>query len=133
MVRVGRRPLMGWFRDRSRPAACVALLALVLQLALSFGHVHFGHVHLAQADHPAVAAVDIAGHEGTPQQPGNDHQGEYCAVYAVLTLLGGAQVATAPVVQAPASAAATDAPTAAETVRFGRQHSAYQSRAPPRA
>jgi hypothetical protein len=124
---------MGWFRERSRPAACVALLALVLQLALSFGHVHFGHVHLAQADHPASTAADVAGHKGTPQQPGNDHQDNYCAVYAVLTLLGGAMVATAPIVPAHAALAAPEVPAATEAVRVGPPHRAYQPRAPPRA
>jgi hypothetical protein len=118
---------MGWLRERSRPAAWIALLALVLQLALAFGHVH------SKADHPAAAVANVAGHEGKPQQPGDDHQDSYCAVYAVLTLLACAQVATAPVVPAQVALAAPVVPAATGAVRVGPPHRAYQSRAPPRA
>ena len=35
---------MRWFRTRSRWGSCLALVALALQLALSFGHIHLKDV-----------------------------------------------------------------------------------------
>jgi hypothetical protein len=64
---------MGWFRSRARWGSYLALFALAVQLALSFGHVHLeggapvsGHASALFAVHPsnaAAAAVDPAGKE----------------------------------------------------------------------
>jgi DUF2946 family protein len=63
---------MGWFRSRSRWGSYLALFALVVQLALSFGHVHLeGGAPVSGASalfavHPSnasAAAVDPAGKE----------------------------------------------------------------------
>jgi hypothetical protein len=127
VVGVVKRPLMRWFRVRSRPAAYLALFALLLQLALSFGH-----VHLAHANHPGVAAAEgIAGQNAVPQQPDADHDEYYCAIYAFLALLTSAQIAIAPTVPVPATLAVADAPGVAKAARLGPRRGAFQSRAPP--
>jgi hypothetical protein len=89
---------MYWFRTRLRLGSCVALLALALQLVISFGHVHVGALH---AQSPAsVEATDNTpfappGHDG-PDSP--DH---YCAICAVIHLAGTLTLAEPPSIPLP--------------------------------
>src|SRR5262245_50865456 len=91
---------MGWFRSRSRWGSYLALFALVVQLALSFGHVHLeggapvsGHAPALFAVHPAsaaAAAVDPAGKEFPALA--DDH----CPICTLIHLAGALVPATAP-------------------------------------
>ena len=120
-----------WWRAHRRLGGRVALFALLLQFALSFGHVHFAH---ADRGDPAVAPASEA--QGTsaaeqPQHPGDDHDSHYCAIYAILALLTGAQTAAAPVIATPVVHAITMAPMAVPSVRLVARRASFQSRAPP--
>jgi hypothetical protein len=121
---------MGWFRGRSRLGVWVALVAIALQLALSFGHVHseaFSHAS-------EIAVLTANGpHNGQPDGPTAPHEHEYCSIYAVLSLLAGAQTADAPAIPVPAATAAVILVAEPETVRAIRGRTAFQSRAPPLA
>ena len=91
---------MDWFRSRSRWGSYLALFALVVQLALSFGHVHIeggapvaGHASALFAVHPANAAtiaVDPAGQEFPALA--DDH----CPVCTLIHLAGALVPAAAP-------------------------------------
>jgi hypothetical protein len=91
---------MGWFRSRSRWGSYLALFALVVQLALSFGHVHLeggtpivGHASALFAVHPsnaAAAAVDPAGKEFPALA--DDH----CPICALIHLASALVPAAAP-------------------------------------
>jgi hypothetical protein len=92
---------MAWFRSRSRWGSYVALFALAVQLALSFGHVHIEdgapvarHASALFAVHPsntlAAAAVDPAGKE-FPALP-DDH----CPICTLIHLAGTLAPVTAP-------------------------------------
>src|SRR5262245_59101175 len=90
---------MGWFRSRSRWGSYLALFALVVQLALSFGHVHLeggapvaGHASALFAVHPsnAAAAVDPAGNEYPALA--DDH----CPICTLINLTGTLVPATTP-------------------------------------
>jgi DUF2946 family protein len=90
---------MGWFRSRSRWGSYLALFALVVQLALSFGHVHVeggapvsGHASALFAVHPsnAAAAVDLAGKEFPALA--DDH----CPICALIHLASALVPAAAP-------------------------------------
>jgi hypothetical protein len=119
---------MGWFRRRCRLGGWVALVALTLQLALSFGHVHgedLGHA-------TEIAALTADGSDGGhPDSPAGHHDHNYCAIYAVLGLLTGAQTADAPALPPPALAAAATIVAEPETIRAVPGRTAFQSRAPP--
>jgi hypothetical protein len=121
---------MGWFRRRCRLGGWVALAAIALQLALSFGHFHSGALgHAAE-----VAAVAVDGSDrGQPDGPAAPHEHEYCPIYAVLSLLAGAQTADAPALPMPAVAAAATLVAEPGTTRAVRGRPAFQSRAPPLA
>jgi hypothetical protein len=103
----------------------VALFALALQFALSFGHVHA--LHTSQPTASLTAQAD----DGS-SPPGN-HDDDYCSICAVLVLLTNAQTASAPVVVSPVVLAAAEQPSLPETVLSGLQRVAFRSRAPPQA
>jgi Protein of unknown function (DUF2946) len=91
---------MGWFRSRSRWGTYLALFALAVQLALSFGHVHLesgapvaGHASGLFAVHPSnasAAAVDPAGKESPA------HADDCCPICTLIHLAGALEPATAP-------------------------------------
>jgi hypothetical protein len=120
--------LMHGLRAHRRPGALVALFALLLQLALSFGHLHIAHAD--QPGFPAVAASD-PGSTPQPQHPDHDHDAQYCAIYAILALLTGAQAAAAPAVAMPATYATAVLADASMGVRLVARLDAFRSRAPP--
>jgi Protein of unknown function (DUF2946) len=129
---------MGWFRSRARWGSYLALFALVVQLALSFGHVHLeggalvaGHASALPGIHPstaAAAAVDPAGKE-TPALA-DDH----CPICALIHLAGALVPATAPAVS---RLAVFDRVAFAVAVEFDltkpHYHSPLGARAPPLA
>ena len=119
---------MGWFRGRSRLGGWVALVAIALQLALSFGHVH--HEALGHASEMAALSVDGAD-GGPPENPAAPHEHGFCSIYAVLSLLAGAQTADAPALPMPAVAAPVTLVAEPGTIRAVRSRTAFQSRAPP--
>jgi len=120
---------MGWFRKRSRFGGWVTLVALALQLALSFGHVH-GEAFGRGSE---IAALTVDGSRGgQPDGPATPSDQDYCAVCAVLSLLAGAQPADAPALPMPEVTAVT---VVAEPGPIGAvlDRTAFQSRAPPLA
>ena len=121
---------MAGLRLRSRPAAVVALLALLLQLALSFDHVHLAHADWAAAA-IAAATSDFAVIASPPQRGSDEDPDDYCSTCAILALLTGSQIAVAPVLAAPAVHTIAVAPIVAVAVRLVRRHDAFRSRAPP--
>jgi hypothetical protein len=111
---------MHWFRSHRR-WGWLALLALVLQLGLAFGHVHGAH-----ESHPA-AVHSVNGSHTDPGDLGDD----YCATCAILALLTTSQIASAPIVPAPAVFASPEVAKTGAPRRVGLSRTAFQSRAPP--
>lgn len=102
----------------------MALLALVLQLGLSFGHVHGLHADRA-------AAWTVAGQPNAG--PANSDDGDYCATCAILAMLSGAQTASAPAVVLPVTVPSASRLAPPETILFETRRTAFRSRAPPQA
>jgi hypothetical protein len=129
---------MGWFRSRSRWGSYLALFALVVQLALSFGHVHLeggtpisGHASALLGVHPAstaAAVVDPAGKE-TPALAD-----DRCPICTLIHLAGALVPATTPTVS---RLAVIDRVPFAAAVEFDLTNPHYYSplgaRAPPLA
>src|SRR5262245_36804016 len=89
---------MGWFRSRSRWGSYFALLALAVQLVLSFGHVHLegsipGHASALFAVHPANAAAAAAVNPSGKHLPAQAD--DRCPICALIHL-AGALVPTTP-------------------------------------
>jgi hypothetical protein len=137
---------MKWFRKNIKTGSRLALFALAIQFALSFGHFHgiaaqaapAIQAGLSQADLAhigAVAAPDAtteAAQKQPPSTPDSDQQpADACAICAVIALAGNVLFATPPVLQLPQAVEFLYRTTDAEFIHLGAVHPAFQSRAPP--
>ena len=122
---------MIWCRSHGRLWGVAVLLALTLQIALSFGHEHSFNTHFA----PAAALAGTGGSASPPSPADGTHQHDenYCAIYAILALLTGAQSAHAPTVAPPAVPIPADIVFASEARRVCSSRTPYRSRAPPQS
>ena len=126
---------MGWFRTKRRFGSRLALLALAVQLILSFGHIHKEDIFGAAGISAQVAKLDAAaGGQPSPSDQPVNHAGDYCGICATMHLLD------ASVLGAPPQTAAE--PFAFQTIEHNSQAAAlftasrwppFQSRAPPLA
>ncbi|MDD1532594.1 MULTISPECIES: DUF2946 domain-containing protein [unclassified Bradyrhizobium] len=132
---------MKWFRSNIRHGARLALFAMLVQFALTFGHSHWfaQAATLAQATHHQVdgskdqAAVDRAAvHQQSPASPDREHQGEdNCAICAVVAMAGTILFATPPLLQLPQAIDLLYRTTDAEFLHLKSAGTAFQPRAPP--
>jgi hypothetical protein len=137
---------MKWFRKHVKHGSRLALFALAIQLALSFGHFH-GTAALAapsiqtgmsQADLAYIGtsvAPDATGQTAQTQPrstPDTDQQpADACAICAVIALAGNLLFATPPLLLLPQAVELLYLTTDAEFVHLSSVHPAFQSRAPP--
>ncbi|WP_366145821.1 DUF2946 family protein [Bradyrhizobium sp.] len=126
MVRLPARGAvdMKWVRTNIRLGARLALLALVVQLALSFGHVH------------AIAAQATPSIHSSQQlpAPGSDsdqHPDDFCAICAVMAMASTATAAAPPVLPIPQAFELKHPAVDAPFVPPRSARAAFQSRAPP--
>jgi hypothetical protein len=127
---------MNWFRARIRPFAQLALFALAVQMAVSFGHMHrddLGLPRLAAIQgghfqfHAAQAMVSPADRD---QYPLSD---DYCPICASIALLATGAPSLPPVMMAPPLVSRVwSSPTQLYFVATQTTFS-FQARAPPLA
>jgi hypothetical protein len=136
----GWRFQMKWFRSNIRHGARLALFALLVQFALTFGHSHwFAQAALAQSsaqqteDAKGVAATDGAAvQKQSPAGHDRDHQGEdNCAICAIIAMAGTVMSATPPVLLLPQAIELLHRTTDAEFIHLKSAGTAFQPRAPP--
>lgn len=117
---------MRWFRLRQRWGSCLALVALLIQLVVTAGHVHLDHV--SPHAHEIAAASAATGPEApnNPQAPDQDH----CPACALIHLAHALLAPAAPVLPLPVAfnrpelVVGSAGPTTSQTARF-------RARAPP--
>ena len=137
---------MNWFRKHLKHGSRLALFALAIQFALSFGHFHGLAAQAAPAIQTNVTDADFAYAAGIaaqtaadevaqqqqPSTPDTDQQpADNCAICAVMSLAGNVLFATPPLLQLPRAVDFLYLTTDAEFVHLGSVHFAFQSRAPP--
>jgi hypothetical protein len=135
---------MNWFRKHVKTGSRLALFALAIQFALSFGHFHGEVARAAPAIQAGLADADLAiaatlaasqAHsEAARQQPSGpdtDQHGSDCAICAVLSLANNFLFATPPLLELPQAVELLHLTTGAEFAHLGSLHPAFQSRAPP--
>jgi hypothetical protein len=120
---------MGWVDRHKRHGVVLALIALALQAALAFGHVHLPA--LAQNPHAQRAALADSKSHAPVQTPADND--DYCAICASIFLASSAFAPAPPQLLVPANFQRVEhcfnAPRAvAESPRL-----AFRSRAPPAA
>jgi hypothetical protein len=130
---------MKWLRSNIKGCARLALFALALQFALSFGHFHEGAAQAAPAvqseSATGLSAADAVG-EDARQQPASNHgsdqqPGDACAICAVLALANAILLATPPLLLLPQAVEMLYLTTDAEFVHLNSARLAFQPRAPP--
>jgi hypothetical protein len=115
---------MKWFRSNITHGARFALFALVVQLALSFGHFHGFAAQAAPSVQSAQQQLPASNHD-------SDQPNDPCAICAVIALANTALFATPPVLLLPQAVNLLRLATNAAFVHFNRASSAFQPRAPP--
>lgn len=114
----------------------MALFALLLQFAVSFGHIHLKDHHVDHARGPSPAVSDLAdaadhGQQGDRQDDHADHQ--VCAICILNQMVGTAQTAAPPSVPLALVSRTTEQALASERIAIKPLPSAFRSRAPPAA
>ena len=136
---------MKWFRSNIKYGSRLALFALAVQFALSFGHFHGVAAHAAPAiqsgtaltdrsDASSLRATDAVVESAPQQQPASNHdsdQGDSCAICAVVALANNVLFATPPLLLLPEAVELLYLATDAEFVHLNAVRVAFQPRAPP--
>ena len=131
---------MKWFRSNIRHGARLALFAMLVQFALTFGHSHWfaQAATLAQsslqqaAKTDSVASVDGAVFEKqSPAGQDGDSADDNCAVCAVVAMADTIVSSTPPLLLLPQAIRLLHRAADAEFVRLQSARTAFQPRAPP--
>jgi hypothetical protein len=112
-----------------RLASWLALAALALQLAVSFGHVHLDGIYRAHAA-AGVTGFTAKVRSHPTQQPA-DNDADYCAICASLYLAASSFVPQAPELPVPFVSRPVEHADRAAIVFVASQRTPFQSRAPP--
>jgi hypothetical protein len=129
---------MRWFRSNIRGCARLALVALAVQLALTFGHVHLdGGAALASSP---SALLTAAKHAVAPvavvrdQSPKSKGTADFdCPICALIQLASTSAPSVAPPVPVPAIVGGTVLKAADESRPASALHFAFLARGPPAA
>lgn len=130
---------MKWFRSNIRHGARLALFAMLVQFALTFGHSHWfaQAAPLAQAQ-LADSAKNIASSDRAAvqkQSPTNPHReqpgDDNCAICALVAMAGTVTFATSPLLLLPQAVELLYRTTDAEFIHLESATTAFQPRAPP--
>jgi hypothetical protein len=125
---------MGWAYRYRQHGACLALLALALQIVLSFGHVDLGgivgstHLSLTGKQNTTVTQAPQPG----PAQTGGDDDG-YCPICASIFLVSNSFVSEAPKLLVPDGFERTIHSISIDRAISTPRSIVFRSRAPPAA
>jgi hypothetical protein len=144
---------MKWFRSNIKHGSRLALLALAIQFALSFGHFHGVAAQAAPAIQSGIqlappdaaranglaasdAAVQSAQGLTQGQKPASDHDSDRqsndgCAICAVIAMANAVLFATPPLLELPQAVELLYLTTDAEFIHLNSVRVAFQPRAPP--
>jgi len=136
---------VNWFRRHLKHGSRLALFALAVQFALSFGHFHgiaaqaapavqadLSKASLAIAASLVTQGADLdAARSQQPSDHGTDQPGSVCAICAVVSLANNFLFAAPPLLELPRAVEHQYLTTEAEFAHLGSLHTAFQSRAPP--
>ena len=122
---------MKWFRSNIRHGSRLALFALAIQFALSFGHFHGATAQAASV----VQASDVAGASVQQRSPTHhepdQHPNDGCAICAVVAMANAMLFATPPLLLLPQAVEFLYLATDAEFIDLTSANTAFQPRAPP--
>jgi|SRR6516162_7268678 hypothetical protein len=118
-------------RLRSKWCSYLALLALTLQLVLSFGHVHVGPISHDSAAKAVATTSDAAKPAGRHHDHLPGHADNYCAICALIHLAGTALPSASPALPVPAVSARSPHQIIVQFDLTAPPGALFQARAPP--
>jgi hypothetical protein len=121
---------MKWFRSNIKQGSRLALLALAIQFALSFGHFH-GVAQAAPAMQSALAQAAAPQPAPGSDQDSDRHASDACAICAVIAMANATLFATPPLLRLPEAVEFLYRTTDAEFIHLNSLRVAFQPRAPP--
>ena len=131
---------MTWIRSNIKSVSRIALLALAMQFALSFGHFH-AIASAASSAPPSKFSfagsltVQVADTQFARQPVSNhdsgEHPGDICAICAVMAMANAALFATPPALPLPQFIEFSHLTAESEFDRVPSASVAFQPRAPP--
>ena len=122
---------MKWFRSNIRTGARLALLALLVQFALSFGHIHGFAPQAASATQSVLPADHAANPQPAPGKHDSDQTNDVCAICAVMAMASTVLFSTPPILRLPDAVEILQGITDAEFAHLKSAGTAFQPRAPP--
>jgi Protein of unknown function (DUF2946) len=130
----GERGAMRWLRSNIRGFSRLALFALAVQIALTFGHIHRSDIYGSNGATATSAALATTGESPPgPSDRSSKHSDDYCAICATMSLLGNSFVAQAPHLPVPFVSRAAEQIDRVALIFIATPRASYQSRAPPTA
>jgi hypothetical protein len=118
---------MKWFRSKLKYGSRIALFALAIQFALSFGHFH----GIAAQATPVAVGQSIQQPQPASDRDSNQHSGDICAICAVMAMANAVSFAAPPVLPLPQAIEFSYLATDAGFVHVSSVRVAFQPRAPP--
>src|SRR5262249_30921414 len=120
---------MRWFRSNVRSGAWLALVAMALQLALTFGHLHLRVASAASAQLAAKAVVTLPDGSSLPTKPRRVN--EICAICPLTKMAAATALAAAVSLLLPAFFASTLFTPRVEHEPAASPPLHFQARGPP--
>ena len=123
---------MRWFRDTLRQGSWLALMALAINLGLSFGHFHAIDGKVSGRGIAAMAASIASTDDGERQgYPGDGHADYLCPICMAATAMANALTSTPPALPAEFVNVTIDRTIVSVFALVEPQRAAFQSRGPP--
>jgi hypothetical protein len=123
---------MRWARTKQRWGTWLALAAMTLQLALSFGHIHLEKLASGSGTASVVASKASSSQHNPSQHPASDAD-DYCAICANIHLASSSFLPDAPLLPVPLASQTIEHFGNFTFIFVSPQRAAFQSRAPPLA
>ena len=123
---------MRWFRDTLRQGTWLALIALAMNLGLSFGHFHAIDSNASGRGIAAVAASIASPDDGQKQgNPVDSHADYLCPICMAATAMAGALASAPPALPLQFADVTIDRTIVSALVLVEPPRAAFQSRGPP--
>src|SRR5262249_10740374 len=122
---------MFWFRSNTRFGARLALVALAVQIVLSFGHVHLYGFTLASANAAPAAQADSVAAVPAKAPKFDGSAGADCAIGALIQLSAAATPAAAIALPLPSNLDSSWLSAPLALALAASPHFLFQARAPP--
>jgi hypothetical protein len=123
---------MRWVRTNRRWSSWLALAAMALQLALSFGHIHLEQLASRSGIASVVASKASTSQQDPAQHPANEAD-DFCTICATIHLASSSFLPDAPLLPVPFASRTSEHFGHFTFVFISPRRAAFQSRAPPLA